>query len=135
MRPRAPQPAAPVIPTPNMPGPFIVYFDFDSSQIRPEAAAVLDQAIAAYRQLADSTTRVMIAAHTDNRGSAAYNMGLSRREAASVRDYLVAHGIAARVITMSSFGGTRPRAAGNSEDMWIMNRRAEITFAESPARR
>lgn len=114
-------------PAPAMPGPFIVYFGFDSARITPEAVPILDEVVAAWRRLAASNVRITIAAHTDSRASAAHS--LSYNEGASVHDYLVAHGVPARaIIGVRAFGATRPRAAGNDEVAWAMNRRAEITF-------
>ena len=119
--PPAPQPA------PAMPGPFIVYFGFDSARIIPEAVPILDEVVAAWRRLAASNVRITIAAHTDSRASAAHS--LSYNEGVSVHDYLVAHGVPARaIIGVRAFGATRPRAAGNDEVAWAMNRRVEITF-------
>ena len=131
--PPASRPAA-ALPAPNMPGPFIVYFDFDSSQIRPDAVVVLDEAVTAWRRLADSSVRIMVSAHTDGRGSAAYNMELSRREAANVHDYLIARGVPPITMIVRAFGGARPRAPGNDEVTWALNRRVEITFIPPPAR-
>lgn len=120
---------------PGMPGRITIYFDFDSARIRPEATAALDEAVTAWRQLGDNNVGIVVSGHTDDRGTAAYNMALSRRVAASTRNYLVAHGVPARVIAVRAYGGTRPAATGNDESVWARNRRAEITFVRASARR
>jgi len=126
--PRVAVPAEPAVAVPGMPGLITIYFDFDSARIRPEATAALDEAVTAWRQLGDNNVGIVVSGHTDDRGTAAYNMALSRRVAASVRGYLVAHGVPARAIAVRAYGGTRPAATGNDESVWARNRRAEIAF-------
>jgi len=101
-----------------------VHFRTNSAELTPESLAVLDRAVAALKRRAD--IRVEVAAHTDSRGSAAYNMALSRRRAKSVRDYLVAHGIAPSRLTSRGYGETRPVADNATASGRAMNRRVEL---------
>ena len=107
-------------------GPFMVFFDSDSDRISPQAAAILDNVVSAYQSCGQA--QIMIGGHTDRKGSDEYNVGLSQRAAARVRDYLAAHGISDGVMTTEAFGESRPlveTADGVSEPQ---NRRVEITF-------
>lgn len=106
---------------------YIVYFNFDKSNIRsPDAVATMDQVVAAAK--AGVSTRVAIFAHTDTAGSKAYNVGLSKRRASSVMGYLTSRGIDASRITATWFGETKlacPTPDGTPNQC---NRRAEITI-------
>jgi OOP family OmpA-OmpF porin len=92
-----------------------VNFDFDKSTLRPDAVAILDEAIAIlgkYPQL-----RVEVAGHTDSIGTEEYNQGLSDRRARAVYDYLTGHGIdAGRLAGPTGYGESRPIAPNTNED-------------------
>lgn len=107
-------------------GPFMVFFVPDSDKLTPQAKAILDNAVAAYANCGQS--QVMIAGHTDRKGSDQYNVGLSQRIAAAVRSYLVAKGIPAGVMTTEAFGESRPLVETPDGLSEPQNRRAEITF-------
>ncbi|PKP87007.1 MAG: flagellar motor protein MotB [Alphaproteobacteria bacterium HGW-Alphaproteobacteria-17] len=123
--------AEPVAPPPPVvqcePGPYIVYFDWDQSNITPEAAATLDNAISAYNR-GCSGTQIMLAGHADRSGSATYNVGLSNRRNASVRSYLTARGISDGAISAQGFGESRPAVATADGVRNDQNRRVEITY-------
>ncbi|WP_204336301.1 OmpA family protein, partial [Proteus mirabilis] len=74
-----------------------MFFDWDKSDITPEAASILDNAISNYQNCGNA--QVMLAGHADRSGSASYNVGLSQRRADSVKAYMTARGIAAGVIS------------------------------------
>lgn len=92
-----------------------VNFDFDKDSLRPDAVAILDEAVAIlqrYPQL-----RVEVAGHTDSRGKDAYNQALSQRRAKVVYDYLTGHGIdAGRLAGPNGFGESRPIAPNENAD-------------------
>lgn len=71
----------------------MIYFDFDKSYIRKEAARELDKMVAVMNEYKDMV--IKIESHTDSRGNIAYNKYLSNKRAESSRDYLIAQGIAA----------------------------------------
>ncbi|HEY1952218.1 MAG TPA: OmpA family protein, partial [Gemmatimonadaceae bacterium] len=79
------------IDTTKITGP--IYFDFDKSTIRPDAAATLDAKIPWLQ--ANPGMRIRIEGNADERGSDEYNLALGQRRAASAKRYLVDHGIAA----------------------------------------
>jgi len=98
-----------------------VYFDFDKSDIRQDAVAGLRAGATA---LKETGAKVVIAGHTDNRGSEEYNLALGERRAASVRRYLANLGVSMDQMTIVSYGELRPAVQGNNETAWAKNRRA-----------
>lgn len=122
------EPPAPVVqPIPVCaPGPFIVFFDWDKSDITPEAASILDNAITQYQNCGNA--QVMLAGHADRSGSASYNVGLSQRRNDSVKAYLSAHSIPDGVITSEAFGESRPKVETADGVREIQNRRVEVTY-------
>ena len=84
-----------------------VNFDFDKSALRPDAVAVLNEAVQILQRYPD--LRVEVAGHTDLCGADAYNQSLSERRATAVYDYLTSNGIAAsRLVGPNGFGESRP---------------------------
>jgi outer membrane protein OmpA-like peptidoglycan-associated protein/opacity protein-like surface antigen len=130
--PPAPPPAEPPAPPPPpppvvcSPGPFIVFFDWDKSDITPDAAGILDNAISQYANCGNAA--VMLAGHADRSGSAKYNVGLSQRRADAVKAYFVAHSIPDGVVSEQAFGESRPRVETADGVREVQNRRVEITY-------
>jgi peptidoglycan-associated lipoprotein len=108
----------------------IVYFDFDSAEIKGEGTDI----VAAHaKYLAGHTgTRVRLEGHTDERGSREYNIGLGERRAQAVRRALLLQGAADGQISTVSYGEERPAAAGHDEASWAKNRRVEIVYLAAP---
>lgn len=104
----------------------IIYFDFDSSQLRPEAEALL-QAHAAYLA-ANPTMIVRLEGHADERGSREYNLALGERRAQAAKRMLVILGVAERQMTLLSYGEEMPLSLGHNESSWQQNRRVEIVY-------
>lgn len=104
----------------------VVYFAFDSSEITSQAAGVLNQ----HASLLSSNpaASVVIAGHTDERGSREYNIALGERRAQAARDYLATQGVAVNNIRVISYGEERPAAAGTTEEAYAQNRRAELSY-------
>lgn len=101
-----------------------VYFDYDQAALSPEARVTLDAKVPALQ--ARPAFRIQITGHTDERGSSEYNLALGLRRAAELKAYLVANGIDASRIDISSMGEERPAAQGSNEAAWALNRRAEF---------
>ncbi|MGE6572401.1 peptidoglycan-associated lipoprotein Pal [Psychrobacter namhaensis] len=104
----------------------VVYFAFDSSEITAQAASVLDQHAALLSS--NPAAGVVIAGHTDERGSREYNMALGERRAQAARDYLAAQGVPVNNIRVISYGEERPAVTGNTEEAYAQNRRAELSY-------
>jgi OOP family OmpA-OmpF porin len=84
-----------------------VNFDFDKSTLRPDAVAILNEAVSILQRYPD--LRVEVAGHTDLCGSDTYNQGLSERRARAVYDYLTSNGIdAGRLVGPNGYGESRP---------------------------
>jgi outer membrane protein OmpA-like peptidoglycan-associated protein len=102
-----------------------VHFDFDKSNIRPDARVILDEAVRILKERADIA--IAIEGHTDAVGSDAYNMKLSNRRAQAVKTYLVDHGIAAkRIVSVEGFGKRQPVASNDTAEGRAQNRRVEL---------
>ena len=104
-----------------------IYFDFDSSEIKPQYSAIV--ATQARRLGADHNLHVRLEGHTDERGSAEYNIGLGERRAQSVKRALLLQGVVASQLATVSFGAERPVADGHDESAWAQNRRVVFDFA------
>lgn len=101
-----------------------VYFDFDRSDIRPEARSILDAKLPILR--ANPGLRLRISGHADERGSDEYNLALGQARAAAVRRYLMDNGIDGGRLEIVSFGEARPAVEGHDESAWSQNRRCEF---------
>jgi peptidoglycan-associated lipoprotein len=101
----------------------VFYFEYDSSTLTPEAINALNSHIAF---LQGNDKNVRLEGHTDERGTREYNMALGERRGNSVRDYMVANGIATFRIETVSYGEERPVAYGSGESNWSQNRRVEL---------
>jgi peptidoglycan-associated lipoprotein len=106
----------------------IVYFDFDSSEIRAEYVPVV-AAHAAYL-VKFPTGRVRLEGHTDEKGSREYNIGLGERRAQTVRRALMLQGVAEAQITTVSYGEERPAVEGSDDAALAQNRRVELVHAQ-----
>ncbi|TXD98042.1 peptidoglycan-associated lipoprotein Pal [Psychrobacter frigidicola] len=104
----------------------VVYFDFDSSDISSQSASVLSQ----HASLLSSNPAagVVIAGHTDERGSREYNIALGERRAQAVSGYLASQGASTNNLQVISYGEERPVAAGANEEAYSQNRRAELSY-------
>ena len=106
-------------------------FELNSATLQPQAVAQLEQLDAALRSQALERSRFMIAGHTDARGNAEYNRQLSLRRAQTVKQYLIAHGVAARRLEAAGFGMDKPLMPDDPQNG--ANRRVEITnLGEKP---
>ena len=110
-----------------------IYYDFDKSNIRPDAAVILDELVRTLRD--NPTLKIELSSHTDSRGSNAYNEALSQRRAQSAVDYLVSRGIARDRMVAKGYGETRlvnhcSDGVGCSVAEHQANRRTEVTVLE-----
>ncbi|GGG39184.1 cell envelope biogenesis protein OmpA [Christiangramia forsetii] len=85
-----------------------IYFDFDKSNIRPDAATELDKLVALMKDEYPELV-IEIGSHTDRRGTNSYNEKLAERRAKSTYDYLVSKGISEdRIVEFKGYGETKP---------------------------
>jgi OOP family OmpA-OmpF porin len=123
--PPPPPPPPPPVVTCNS-GPYIVFFDWDKSDLRSDAAGVLDNAVAQYSNCGNA--KVMLAGHADKSGTATYNVGLSQRRNSTVRAYLESRGVGAGAIATEAFGETAPLVQTADGEREPQNRRVEVTY-------
>ncbi len=105
-----------------------VFFDFDRSDLRPDAIDQLNRQ-ADFLNSNGSIT-VAIEGHADERGTREYNLALGDRRASSAKQYLESMGVSGGRMRTISYGKERPAVLGSNEDAWAQNRRA-VTVIES----
>ncbi|HET8731788.1 MAG TPA: peptidoglycan-associated lipoprotein Pal, partial [Moraxellaceae bacterium] len=103
-----------------------IHFDFDVSTLRTEDLAILD-ANARYLS-AHPKAQVLLGGHTDERGTAEYNMALGERRAKSAQAYLLTHGVKANQLDVVSYGEEKPVDRDQTEEAWAKNRRVELQY-------
>lgn len=101
-----------------------IHYDFDRSDIRPDAVPVLERNAAWIKDHAGK--RVTVEGHCDDRGTNEYNMALGDRRSNAARDYLSNLGVDPSVLSSVSYGEERPLDPGSNESAWSLNRRAEF---------
>lgn len=104
------------------------YFAFDSSDIRGDAAHVLDVLAACLTDGELSSRRLKIVGHADPRGPVDYNFALGQRRAGSVESYLNEQGVPTSRIQSASMGELE--AKGEDEAGWAEDRKVEILLAD-----
>jgi outer membrane protein OmpA-like peptidoglycan-associated protein len=105
-----------------------IHFEFDKDKIRPESFPILDAVVEVLQQ--NPKIKLEIQGHTDNKGTAAYNKGLSDRRAASVLKYLVAKGIDSSRLTSKGYGMERPIVPNTTPQNRALNRRVQFVRTE-----
>ncbi len=104
----------------------MVFFDYDKSEIRDDAAAALRRKVDILR--ASPQVRLRIEGHADERGSTEYNLALGNRRAEAVRQFLTGFGLAQDRFEIVSYGEGRPLDQGHDEAAWARNRRAQFVI-------
>jgi outer membrane protein OmpA-like peptidoglycan-associated protein len=124
----APAPMAAVAPPPppkaTTAKSFIVFFDFDRSNITAQAQATINDAVAAAK--AGNSTRITLTGHTDRSGSEQYNQALSVRRGEAVKAAMIRGGIPANAIVVIGRGESQPLVQTPDGVREPQNRRVEI---------
>ncbi len=119
-----PPPPAAAPPPPPAPPTFMVFFDWDRSNLSSQALNTIQQAATAYKTRGGA--RVTATGHTDTSGPEAYNMALSLRRANTVKDALVKEGVPATAITTVGRGEAGLLVQTGDGVREPQNRRVEI---------
>jgi OOP family OmpA-OmpF porin len=117
-----PPPPAPVVAPPS----FMVFFDWDRSNLSQQALTTIGQAAAAFK--AKGNARITATGHTDTSGPEAYNMALSLRRANAVKDALVRNGVPAQAISVVGMGEKGLLVPTGDNVREPQNRRVEIVI-------
>lgn len=102
----------------------MIYFNYDSDQLTPEATAILE-ANAQFLQ-SNPGMQIQIQGHCDERGTTEYNFSLGDRRARAVKAFLMSRGISADRLHTVSFGKDRPIDPNPTETAYAKNRRAQF---------
>jgi outer membrane protein OmpA-like peptidoglycan-associated protein len=108
-------------------------FDFDSDDVRAEAASNLRNLAASLDKYPGS--ELLIVGHTDNVGTDSYNLGLSERRADAAATFLAAQGVSRSRIASRGLGETEPVEPNDSEAGRSKNRRVEVAIYAGEAQR
>jgi outer membrane protein OmpA-like peptidoglycan-associated protein len=105
-----------------------VLFDTAQANLKPGAASTMDRLAQFMRDYGER--QVMIEGHTDSRGEDAYNIDLSQRRAAAVRDALLERNIEPQRIRIVGLGEAYPVASNDTQAGMQQNRRVEIVISD-----
>lgn len=102
----------------------VFYFDFDIAEFK---AADRETLTYHARNLAsNSSMRIRLEGHADERGTREYNLALGERRANSILNYLIVNGASRSQIEVVSYGEERPSASGQTDQAYGRNRRVEV---------
>jgi OOP family OmpA-OmpF porin len=105
-----------------------VNFDFDKSNLKPNAKNILDDDVRMLKS--NRRLKVSVEGHCDVRGTDAYNMNLSKSRADSVYNYLLKQGVAADRMDTAAYGRSKPLVPNTTEANMAKNRRVELKIIQ-----
>jgi outer membrane protein OmpA-like peptidoglycan-associated protein len=106
--------------------PSAIVFERDSADLSEQGKEFLKKNIETTRELMQRATFIDVVGHTDDKWDDDYNMELSKKRAASVRDFLVSQGVDASKMVTTGMGESMPIASNTTKAGRAANRRVEI---------
>jgi len=103
-----------------------ILFDYDKYEVKETYKQTL-QSVSSWMSK-NTTARLSLEGHCDERGTNEYNLALGDRRAKAVKDYLVSLGVSSGRIDVISYGEEKPACKEQTEDCWAKNRRAHFTL-------
>ncbi|MFZ5560259.1 MAG: OmpA family protein [Pseudomonadota bacterium] len=108
------------------PGQDRVHFAYDSDHLTNDSLKLLRRHAAFLK--ADPGIRASLEGHTDERGTAEYNLALGERRAKTVAVFLQTQGVSPAQLEVATFGELKPVVEGETEESHAQNRRVEILY-------
>ena len=106
-----------------------ILFETNSDRLKSDVNTIMDTVVVFMIENPD-VTKLEVSAHTDNVGSDAYNLQLSKRRANTVVNYLVSHGVERKRIVPVGYGESRPLNKNATPQQREVNRRVEFMILE-----
>lgn len=103
-----------------------ILFALDSYNLSAKSKSSLEKLSATLKEYPD--TEILVAGHTDNTGTDAYNLKLSERRADAVSDFLSANGVKRTRLVVKGYGETTPSFDNSTESGREKNRRVEMAI-------
>ena len=101
-----------------------IYFDYDKYDLSPSSFSQIRQLANEFKS--NSSLKIRVEGHCDERGTREYNLALGEKRAKAVAEVLILNGVPSNKITTVSYGEEKPVAYGSTEASWAKNRRAEL---------
>lgn len=101
-----------------------IFFETDSYELKPQSIAELQKLLELLNL--NPAMKIEVGGHTDNVGTAEYNLTLSKNRAKSVANYLTSNGVDKLRITSKGYGLTKPIGDNSTEEGRAQNRRTEV---------
>jgi peptidoglycan-associated lipoprotein len=105
-----------------------VFFGYNSAAIEGDTRNALNNNAEFLKS--NTSVKVLVEGHCDERGSVQFNLALGEKRAKSTKDYLISQGVPSGRITIVSLGKEKPVSFGHDEESWSKNRRANFVVTE-----
>ena len=102
----------------------VIYFDFDESFLSTTAMADLQENVNTLKSRPEIS--IILAAHTDERGTTEYNLALSQKRGDAVKEHAQSMGVDGSRMTVVPYGKEKPASSGTREQDYALNRRVEF---------
>ena len=105
-----------------------IYFDFDKSNLKPDATAILAKNAEWISK--NPTAKIRIEGNCDERGTSEYNVALGEHRASTAKQYLIKLGVATDRLSTVSYGKEKPICTEHNESCWCKNRRDDFKIVQ-----